>query len=323
MKVLNLFKKKTPGLKSLQKQFKHAQEVASKEIEKSQKQLSKGLHKSERVLKNRSRRLQAQSKEWLAQITPQQFSPQPVKRSSTKYVLGMLGTVLGLIAVGGVSVVAANRLRNRQAVKKTDLRPYPGLNLEKFSGQWYEIARFENSKKGKVAGMKVDYSLKSNQDLEVTYTYYKEHLEGQAKTSSHTLKVPDSNQNARLVKKQGLTETNYWILEVGDQYNYAVIATPAKDHLWILSRKPQMNDELYDKLIAQLELQGFATDKLHKVPQAEGESLPLHVHLQDLQNKKEAYFKGPEHEQNHGPNGNHRFDSKQRMKQQNRKIDRA
>ncbi len=325
MKILNIFKSsKETGLKSLQQQLKNAQALASKEIEKSQKQLSKGLHKSERVLKKRSRQIQNQSKQWLEQITPQQFSPKPVTGSKIKSTVGILGLILGVAALAGLGLVASNRLRNRQAAKKSDLRPYPGLNLEKFSGQWYEIARFQNTAKGKVAGMKVDYSLKANHDLEVTYTYYKDSLEGQAKTSSHTLKVPDSNQNARLIKKQGLKEINYWILEVGDNYSYAVIATPAKDHLWILSRKPQMSESVYEKLVTQLELQGFATDKLVEVPQAEGQSLPLHIHLQDLKNKKDAYYKaGAEHEQHHGPDGNGHIgpDAKKKMKQQNRKIE--
>ena len=111
---------------------------------------------------------------------------------------------------------------------------------------------------------------------------------------------------------------------MGDNYSYAVIATPSKDHLWILSRKPQISDSIYQKLLTRLELQGFDIGRLVQVPQAEGESLPLHVHLQDLQNKKDAYYKaGSEHEQHHGPNGNghSRLDAKQKMKQQNRKID--
>ena len=59
----------------------------------------------------------------------------------------------------------------------------------------------------------------------------------------------------------------YWIIDLADDYSYAVVSHPNKKYLWILSRTPKMDDAVYQKIIARLEEKGFDLTKLQKTEQ--------------------------------------------------------
>lgn len=54
----------------------------------------------------------------------------------------------------------------------------------------------------------------------------------------------------------------YWILELGADYEYAVVGSPSRNSLWILSRTPQMDDELYDEILVRMSDKGFDVSRL-------------------------------------------------------------
>ncbi len=61
---------------------------------------------------------------------------------------------------------------------------------------------------------------------------------------------------------------DYWIIQLGENYEYAVVGSPKKNYLWILYRKPVMDEALYKKILAKLVGQGYDINKLIKdVPQ--------------------------------------------------------
>jgi len=54
----------------------------------------------------------------------------------------------------------------------------------------------------------------------------------------------------------------YWIIDLADDYSYAVVSNPNKKYLWILSRTPKMNDSIYQQILSRLKEKGFDLSEL-------------------------------------------------------------
>jgi apolipoprotein D and lipocalin family protein len=84
--------------------------------------------------------------------------------------------------------------------------------------------------------------------------------------------VVDTASNAKLSVRfdpfpARLFPGDYWIIELGENYEYAVVSDPNRATLWILSRTPQLDAAVYDAIIASLDAKGFDTTKLEIVLQ--------------------------------------------------------
>jgi apolipoprotein D and lipocalin family protein len=60
---------------------------------------------------------------------------------------------------------------------------------------------------------------------------------------------------------------NYWILELGKDYEYVLVGDESRKYLWILSRTPQMDEVVYKELLDRARDKGFDISKLERNPQ--------------------------------------------------------
>ncbi len=60
---------------------------------------------------------------------------------------------------------------------------------------------------------------------------------------------------------------DYWIVDLGPKYEYAVVSEPKREYFWILSRKPEMSDATYQAILRRAETMGFNPGKVEKTPQ--------------------------------------------------------
>ena len=69
---------------------------------------------------------------------------------------------------------------------------------------------------------------------------------------------------------------DYWIIDLGANYEYAVVGHPGRDYLWILSRTPTMEDSVYEGILQRLQAKGYPLDRLQKTlqPKAAPTSAP-------------------------------------------------
>ncbi len=179
----------------------------------------------------------------------------------------LISWTVGLVSLVGSGLVVANRLKLQNEVKKSDLNPMPGLNLEQFVGQWYEIAKFPGRGDRKV-GIMVHYHRKDENTLVENYIYQENDFSGEIIEKQTELTLVDPDKLSKMQKPIiGPTAMNYWVLEVGGNYEYAVIGTPDRKHLWILSRTPEMDLEKYEAVKYRLGKLGFDIEQLMKVPQ--------------------------------------------------------
>lgn len=77
-------------------------------------------------------------------------------------------------------------------------------------------------------------------------------------------RVVDPETNAKLKVKffWFAPAGDYWIIDLGPNYEYAVVGTPSRKYLWVLSRSKVMGKDLYSTLVAHAKEKGFPVEKL-------------------------------------------------------------
>ena len=127
------------------------------------------------------------------------------------------------------------------------LEVVPHVELEKYLGKWYEIAHLPAKFQEGCNETTATYTLSKDGNISVLNQATKN---GKIKQAKGKAKVVDKNTNAKLkVTFFWPFYGDYWILKLGDNYDYSIVGTPNRKYLWILCRTPQMDDKLYLQLI--------------------------------------------------------------------------
>ncbi len=148
--------------------------------------------------------------------------------------------------------------------RKEELEVVDSVALSRYVGRWYEVARLPNRFQKKCAdSVTADYTLRSDGNIQVVNRCRK--ASGEFTTAKGKAKVVDKKTNAKLkVTFFWPFYGNYWILDLGPNYEYAVVGEPGRDYLWILSRNPQIDETLYRQLLAKMQARGFDTTRMIK-----------------------------------------------------------
>lgn len=169
--------------------------------------------------------------------------------------------VLALIA----SVLVTNISIASSEIEKAPVKTVARVDLQQYMGKWYEIASIPQFFQRKcVANTSAEYSFAEENLVRVynsceTKTGERTFAEGRAK-------VIDTQSNSKLkvtfVKFFDWIFSfggNYWILDLGENYSYAVIGDPSRSYSWILSRNPWLSTEQLTAAAKVLQEQGYDT----------------------------------------------------------------
>jgi apolipoprotein D and lipocalin family protein len=142
------------------------------------------------------------------------------------------------------------------------LEVVPHVELEKYLGKWYEIAHLPAKFQEDCNETTATYTLSKDGSISVLNQCTKN---GKMKQAKGKAKVVDKKSNAKLkVTFFWPFYGDYWIIKLGNNYDYSVVDTPNRKYLWILSRTPQMDDNLYSQIIEYVKSKGFDANKLIK-----------------------------------------------------------
>jgi apolipoprotein D and lipocalin family protein len=152
----------------------------------------------------------------------------------------------------------------RSSARVSTLEVVPNVDLNRYIGTWYEIARYPNSFQPEdCVATTATYELREDGKISVLNTCRKGSSDGPEKTAKGKAWVVDPVTNARIkVQFFWPFSGDYWIIQLGEQYEYAVVGHPDRTYLWILSRTPQMKPEVYAHIIARLKQQGYDPTRL-------------------------------------------------------------
>lgn len=148
------------------------------------------------------------------------------------------------------------------------LETVDSVDLERYAGRWYEIARLPNRfQKTCASDVAAHYSLEPDGDILVHNTCVKENGEMRSATGEARV-IDDSRSRLEVLfapKWLGwlpMVWGDYWIIELDEDYQWAVVGEPGREYFWILARTPQLDSALVDELVERAESQGYRLDEL-------------------------------------------------------------
>lgn len=145
------------------------------------------------------------------------------------------------------------------------------LDLNRYTGIWYEVARFDHFFERGCAGVTATYFRREDGTLRVVNRCLKGGLTGEEKTIEGKAWVPEASEPGKLkVQFFWPFRSDYWVLEVDAEYQWALVGDPTKSTCWILSRTPNPGEELLQLLRGKLKARGYAVEKLLRVEQPPG-----------------------------------------------------
>jgi apolipoprotein D and lipocalin family protein len=154
-------------------------------------------------------------------------------------------------------------------VDSMDPRTVDHVDLKRYQGTWYELARMPMFFQRKCAQSQAQYTLKDDGNIAVTnrcrtmegkWEEAKGTASPQVPGKTDKLWVEFDNWFSRLLP--GVTKGNYWVLYLGDDYQTALVGNPSRQYMWLLSRTAHVSARTKEELLAKARQQGYDTTKL-------------------------------------------------------------
>ncbi|MBV8390919.1 MAG: lipocalin family protein [Mucilaginibacter sp.] len=165
------------------------------------------------------------------------------------------GTALAGIGIAALALATRNK----------PLKTVGYVELEKYLGKWYEIAKFPQSFEKGCTNVTSEYSLRDDGKINLVNSCLKN---GQLKTTTGIASVDDKESAKLEVQFQWPFSGKYWIIALALDYSYAVVGHPNRKYLWILNRKPVMDSMTYNHLVLVAASRGFDIRKLVNTKQS-------------------------------------------------------
>jgi len=148
------------------------------------------------------------------------------------------------------------------------LQTVPSVDLNKYAGKWYEIASYPQIFQKGCHCTTAEYTLSDKGYVIVENRCNKDSVNGKQSYIKGKAFVEEGSGNAKLkVQFFWPFRAKYWIIDLADDYSYAVVSHPNKKYLWILSRSPKMEEAVYLEILSRLKAKGFDLSKLQKTVQ--------------------------------------------------------
>jgi len=149
------------------------------------------------------------------------------------------------------------------------VRTVDKVDLGRYMGKWFEIAAFPQRFEKGCHCTTAEYEMTDKGYVRVINTCRKGGPDGKVSRAKGKAFIVKGSGNAKLkVQFFWPFRGNYWIIDLNENYTYAVVGDPSRKYLWILSRTPAMDRALYDEIIRRAKVQGFDTTKLVKADQS-------------------------------------------------------
>lgn len=148
------------------------------------------------------------------------------------------------------------------------LKTVPHVDLNKYTGKWYEVASFPQRFQKGCHCTTAQYTLSEKGYVIVENRCNRDSISGKQSYIKGQAFVEKNSGNAKL-KVQFIWPFNgkYWIIELDENYSYAVVSHPNRKYLWVLSRTSKMDNAIYQQILSRLKERGFDLTKLQSTIQ--------------------------------------------------------
>lgn len=177
----------------------------------------------------------------------------------------MRKSTFGLLALAGVAALGlaacATVLSPHPVGNRAVPQPAKSVDLSRYLGKWYELARYEQSFQKDCDGVTADYSLRDDGAIDVLNRCRTP--DGKMKDAEGKAKVVDTTTNAKLkVSFFGPFYGDYWVLDHADDYSWSIVGEPSGRYLWLLHRQSNPGDKVVADLTARAARLGYDTSML-------------------------------------------------------------
>jgi len=148
-----------------------------------------------------------------------------------------------------------------------ELRSVPYLNKEHYLGKWYEIARYPHWFEEGCFNSTAFYEKLKDGNIKVTNQCRMDSPQGKINEAIGIAKIVDKKSNSKL-KVQFIWPFwgDYWVIDLDKEYQYSIVSEPNRQYLWILSRSPEMDNQLLKTLREKIRNKGFDLKYLKNTP---------------------------------------------------------
>lgn len=141
------------------------------------------------------------------------------------------------------------------------IRPVASLNLERYSGRWYELARYDHRFERGMNYVTADYRLLPSGQVQVINRGYRAE-EDAWKSAKGKARWASSEGIGHLeVSFFGPFYADYVVFYLSENYQQALVTGPSRDYFWMLSRTPHISDELWQRLSDVAQRNGFSSEQ--------------------------------------------------------------
>ena len=167
----------------------------------------------------------------------------------------------------------ASLLAATMAQTPATVRTVPAVDLERYAGDWFEIARYPNRFQRKCAGdVRASYTRRADGRVDVVNRCAR--ADGSVIEARGIAEVTDTRTRASLKVRFApavlsflpFVWGDYWIIGLGDDYTWAVVGSPDRQYLWILARTPHLDSASFKRAVAAATANGFDTSRLILAP---------------------------------------------------------
>jgi len=175
-------------------------------------------------------------------------------------------TVLATLAC--LALVATPATAQLHGDQNAPISTVPDLDINRYTGLWYEIARYPNRFERNCYAVTAEYALNDNGTIAVLNTCREGAVDGPVDVAEGRARIEGPGQlSVNFVRFLPFIRGDYYVLDITDDYSLAVVGEPGRNYGWILARAPQISDTEFARATATLERNGYDLSALERVPQ--------------------------------------------------------
>lgn len=160
-------------------------------------------------------------------------------------------------------------IQSPSSAQESSVKTIPSLDVPRYIGTWYEIAKFPNWFQRKCfSNTQAVYSVRPDGNLKVLNSC--KTADGEISQAEGMARQVGGLDSPKLEVRFApawlsflpMVWGDYWIIDLDPQYQVAAVSDPRREYLWVLSRTPQLDKKVYDALLQRLQGQQFDIRKL-------------------------------------------------------------
>jgi len=167
--------------------------------------------------------------------------------------------ILLLAAAAAVAVTGCATLQRGPVGNTAVPEPARPVDLNRYAGLWYEIARYEFGVQRGCEGVTAEYTLRDDGLVGVLNTCRQDSRDGEIRTAEAKAKIVEGSGNAKLkVSFFGpFYVGDYWVLDHAEDYSWSIVGEPSGRNLWLLARSPQPSTQVRETMMSRARELGY------------------------------------------------------------------